>query len=80
VKIEYKVRPITRYIVTRYHETDGGKTGGTAERGQYDNTETAHEVAYALCKAEHEQLGWPIDDERIQYPHHPSEATATRVA
>jgi hypothetical protein len=78
-KVEYRVRPITRFVVTRYHESEGGNTGGTSERGQYDNAEVAHEVAYALCKAEHEQLGWPIDDERIQYPQHPSTAGSVAV-
>lgn len=75
-KVEYRVRPVNRFVVTRYHETEGGNTGGTSERGHYDNEEVAFEVAYALAKAEHEQLGWPIDDERIQYPQHPSAAGA----
>lgn len=65
-KIEYRVRKVERYFVTRYHET--GKTGGSETRGEYDNPEVAHEVAYALCKAEHDRLGWEPGDERIQYP------------
>jgi hypothetical protein len=28
----------------------------------------AYAVGYALCKAEHDRLGWPPADERIQYP------------
>lgn len=64
--IEYKVRPITRYIVTRYEE--GETNGSSSQHGTFDNPTTAHLVAYALCKQDHERLGWPIDDERIQYP------------
>ena len=79
-KVEYRVRPIIRFVVTRYHETEGGNTGGTSERGHYDNEEVAFEVAYALAKAEHEQLGWPIDDDRIQYPRRLSEASAAPVS
>lgn len=73
IKVEYRVREITRYVVTRYHE--GSHTGGVETKGEYDNATVAHEVAYALCKAEHEQLGWPLDDERIQYPRNDANAT-----
>lgn len=69
-KIEYRVRPVTRFIVTRYHKS--GDAGGVDTLGEYDNHETAYAVGYALCKAEHERLGWPIGDERILYPEHPS--------
>lgn len=67
-KIEYRVRPVTRFIVTRFHETDGGRTGGTETKGEYENYDVAHEVAHALCKHEHAELGWPLDDDRIRYP------------
>lgn len=68
-KIEYRVRMVPRYIVTRYHEFEGGRAAcGSETRGQYDNADVAYEVATALCKAEHERLGWDLGDERIQYP------------
>lgn len=67
-KVEYRVRKVERYIVTRYHETEGATTGGTETKGEFDNQDIAHEVAYALCADEHKRLGWPIDDYRIQYP------------
>lgn len=70
MKIEYRVVPVTRYIVTRYHENDD-RSGGVETRGEYDNEHIAYEVGYALCKAEHDGLGWPIADERIQYPESP---------
>lgn len=75
-KIEYRVRTTTRYIITRYHENEGGNTGGVENKGEYDNGEVAYEVAYALCKAEHDRLGLPIGDDRIIYPRHPDKAEA----
>lgn len=65
--IEYRVRPVTRYIVTRFWNEDG-VVGGSSQHGEFDNHTTAYAVAYALCKQEHERLGWPLDDERIKYP------------
>lgn len=76
-KIEYRVRMVPRYIVTRYEETE--RTGGTSTKGEYDNSEVAFEVAYALCKSEHQALGWPPADERIQYPRRYEEDQACRA-
>lgn len=74
--IEYRVRPVTRYIITRYEQfPDDGPQPGPRQLGEYDNDTVAYEVAYALCKAEHERLGLPIGDERIQYPERPEERT-----
>lgn len=77
-KIEYRVRMVPRYFVTRYHETEN--CGGSETRGEYDNAAVAHEVAYALCKAEHDRLGWAPDDERIQYPRTYEDDQAARAA
>lgn len=78
-KVEYRVRETTRYFVTRYDEGDEGRSGSSSTFGEYDNADTAFAVGYALCKAEHERLGWPIGDERIQYPQHPGEANAVKA-
>jgi hypothetical protein len=68
IELEYRVKEVTRYIVTRFTQNES-QIGGTVEtRGEYDNDLVAHEVAYALCKNEHNALGWPIGDERIKYP------------
>lgn len=75
-KIEYRVRMVPRYIVTRYEETE--RTGGVSTKGEYDNPEVAYEVGYALCKAEHQSLGWPPADDRIQYPRRYEEDQAYR--
>jgi hypothetical protein len=68
--IEYKVRPVTRYVVTRFEDygPESNKGGASETNGEFDNAQTAYAVAYALCRTEHEQLGWPVGDERIQYP------------
>ncbi len=67
-KVQYRVTPLVRFQVTRYHETVGGKTGGNEQKGIYDNADVAYEVAYALCKEEHARLGFPLGDGRVQYP------------
>lgn len=75
-RIEYRVRPITRYVVTRSYA--GEHYAGDGDMGEYANKDVAFEVATALCKAEHQRLGWPIDDLRIVYPER--EESVTRVA
>jgi hypothetical protein len=65
-KIEYRVRPVLRYIVTRYHEEDAAV--GSECKGEFDSYRVAHEVGYALCKEEHRRLEWLPGDDRIQYP------------
>ena len=67
-KIEYRVRPVTRYVVTRFYETGSGTSGGVETLGEYDNQDLAYQVGYALAKQEHSRLGWPPGDERIKYP------------
>lgn len=68
MKVEYKVREVKRYIVTRYESKKKNKTGSCTERGEFENYETAYNVGYALAKLEHEKLGYPAGDERIIYP------------
>jgi len=71
MKIEYKVRPVTRYVVTRYEETEGAGNSGCAGKGEFANGEVAYQVAYALAKEEHQRLGFPPGDMRIIYPEVP---------
>ncbi len=66
-KVEYRIKPVTRFVVTRYFENEDG-AAGVEERGEYDNEAVAFEVATALCKAEHQILGYLPADDRIQYP------------
>lgn len=78
-KIEYRLRPVTRWIVTRYEES-GGNTGSSSQHGEFENSDTAYAVGYALCKSDHERLGWPLDDERIKYPEYPPPTDLRAVA
>jgi hypothetical protein len=80
-KVEYQVKPVTRYVITRYSEgLSPCRTGelvphaGVSTRGEYENGQVAYEVAYALAKADHDRMGWPVGDERIRYPDNPTEA------
>lgn len=66
MQVEYRVRPVTRYIVTRFH--DDGQSKGVETKGEFPSHEAAYEIGYALAKEEHQRLGYPIGDERIQYP------------
>lgn len=50
--IEYRVRPVTRYIVTRYSRAGGGRLCGSEGYGEYDNEPTALEVMMALAQQE----------------------------
>lgn len=68
MQIEYRVKPVTRYIITRF-DSDG-QTSGVSTMGEYDNGNLAYQVAYALCSAEHQRLGLPVGDPQISYPAH----------
>jgi hypothetical protein len=73
-KIEYRVRPVTRFIVTRFEAkemVDGAGSAGSSVHGEFDNVDTAHEVAYALAKAEQARLGWALGDDRMIFPLRP---------
>jgi hypothetical protein len=76
MKIEYRVKPVTRYIVTRHEDASTSpdvKSGAVTQIGnEYDTADVAYQVGYAVCKVEHERLGWPIDNMRIKYPQDPS--------
>lgn len=49
--IEYKVRPVVRYIVTRYESEEQG-TGSSVTLGEYPNEEIAEKVCSVLESAE----------------------------
>jgi hypothetical protein len=72
MKIEYKVRPVTRYVVTRYEEFceegGNGRTNESRQQGEFENQDTAYAVGYALARAEAERLELPPGDMRVIYP------------
>lgn len=86
MKIEYRIKPVTRFIVTRWEDPKSGSpephnVACARQLGnEYANADMAYVVGYALCRAEHERLGWPLDDERIQYPRHPKEENAVALS
>lgn len=69
--IEYRVKPITRYVVTRYEDASSGgyeQPATVTERGTFDNHDTAFAVAHALCNHEHCASGEPLDSMSFIYP------------
>lgn len=53
--IEYRVRPVVRYIVTRFSSTshDNGKSqAGSQVCGEFDNADMANTVANAMSATE----------------------------
>lgn len=72
-KVEYRVRPITRYIVTRFEREESPDSvnctaGASTQHGVFDSGEVAYQVAYALCRHEHEKSGEPLDSRNFKYP------------
>lgn len=65
-KIEYRVRPVTRYIVTKFEQQLDNSACTVC--GEFDTQKQAYDVGYALAKADHNRLGYPLGDERIKYP------------
>lgn len=55
---EYRVRPVVRYVVTRYchpyQSRDGkvGMSGGSSVVGEFDKEQNAYDVAEALAARE----------------------------
>jgi len=76
--IEYKLRPVTRYIVTRYEGSDNpnvARAGACTIHGEFDNERIAYEVGYALAKADADRLGLPPGDMTVIFPASLAEAT-----
>lgn len=70
--IEYRVKPVTRYIVTRHEGT--GSSGSVRQiGGAHDSAEVAYQVGYALARQEQETLGLPPGDMGVIFPQHPNE-------
>lgn len=72
-KLEYRVRKVTRYIVTEWHSykeasVKGGDSGGSQSYGEFDSAAEAHKVAYALAVQARQENGWAPGDERLVFP------------
>lgn len=67
--IEYRIKRVERFIVTRYEEGKGSQTGSSRQFGkEFDNFETAYEVGYALARGEQERLGILPGDDGVIFP------------
>jgi hypothetical protein len=64
--VEYRVKRVERYIVTRSEQSESGRS--VVQRGFYEGPQIAYEVAYALCKAEHEKSGEDPGSMNFIYP------------
>jgi hypothetical protein len=67
--IEYRVKRVERFIVTRYEEGKESLTGSSRQIGkEFDNFDIAYEVGYALAKADKERLGLGPGDDGVIFP------------
>lgn len=67
--IEYRVKRVERFIVTRYEDDASSKTVSVRQIGkEFDNFETAYEVGYALARGEQERLGIPAMGDGVIFP------------
>ena len=64
--IEYRVREVPRFILTRFESTDGN--GVSKVVAEFANADEAREVGHALAFKEREALDWPPGDDRIRFP------------
>lgn len=67
MKIEYKIRPVTRFVVTRFEQDADGMRECTT-RGEFDNEQVAYDVGYALAKLDADNLKLPPDDMTVIFP------------
>ena len=67
MKTEYKVRPVERYVVTKF--TSDSPNGGRSETiGEFDNYERAYLNAYALAGMDAKKRGLPDGDPGVTFP------------
>lgn len=50
--VEYKVRPVTRYVVTRYESDPANGAGGVCPMGEFDHEAYADRVCAALSTSD----------------------------
>ncbi|WP_422383266.1 hypothetical protein [Roseibium album] len=78
--IEYRVRPVTRYVLTRFEQvTDGDdESGGSVCLGEFDRADTAFHIGCALARDD-DRGGSPAADEtkEVKFPDHPDHTDKT---
>ena len=79
--IEYRVKRVERFIVTRHEDPSDDpnvKSGSTRQiGGEHDNADVAYEVGCALARQDAERLGLPPGDMGVIFPRHPYEGNAS---
>lgn len=70
--VEFRVREVKRYVITRHEKTGAGPGLSMTDEGEYPNPHRAYSVAYALCRAEHEKSGEPLDSPNFIYQDTPA--------
>jgi hypothetical protein len=63
--IEYRVRPITRYIITVY--TADGEKGGGSQMGTFDRLNDANFVASKLADSERDRLEGGLEGYKVLF-------------
>jgi hypothetical protein len=80
---EYRVRPVTRYVVTRYrflNDTESQKGScGSECLGEFDRSNQAYAVAYALASEETRTRELSPGDERVMYPQEVAETSGNII-
>lgn len=51
---EFKIRPVTRYLLTEYKENKKDRSGSSGIVGEYPSIESAERIGNALCKANYD--------------------------
>lgn len=67
--IEYRVRPVTRFVVTRF-ESDGGMASSTS-CGEFDREEAALRVGFAAAKMDQEEFRFDHNRAKVIFPDMP---------
>jgi hypothetical protein len=69
--IEYKIRPVTRFVVTRYSDDldPNGKNHPSSDvKGVFDNFSIAYNIGYALAREEFSRRAIDLQDPGFVFP------------
>ena len=67
--IEYRIKRVERFVVTRHEQDKNATTGSTRQiGGEHDSFDVAYQVGYALARQEAERLELSPGDMGVIYP------------
>lgn len=64
--IEYRIRPVTRYMVTRYEEDPVSRVGSSSMAGEFPNQQLALDCANAFNAWQQDRVSVKWDPETSQ--------------